>query len=155
MFINPKKILWPTDFSPLSFKALAYANGLREVFDSRLHVVNVAAMPVNPVISAEIRHPSSGIEVTDRLLESARRELEKLKQSFKNDQTITFIALIGIPWYEICQYAKENDIELIIVATHGSTGLKHVLMGSVAERIVQHAACPVLVVKSVERDFTG
>jgi nucleotide-binding universal stress UspA family protein len=61
--------------------------------------------------------------------------------------------LFGNPWSVICQYAKDAQIDLLVVSTHGRTGLRHVLIGSTAERIVQHAPCPVLVVKNPEKDF--
>jgi len=62
-------------------------------------------------------------------------------------------AILGTSWTTICGYAERAEIDLIVVATHGRTGLRHVLIGSTAERIVQHAPCPVLVVKSPAKDF--
>jgi nucleotide-binding universal stress UspA family protein len=59
----------------------------------------------------------------------------------------------GVPWQEIVAAARENDTDLIILATHGRTGLNRVLLGSVTERVVRHATCPVLVVRDQERDF--
>jgi nucleotide-binding universal stress UspA family protein len=61
--------------------------------------------------------------------------------------------VVGTPWYEICRYARDAEIDLIVIATHGATGLRHLLMGSTAERVVQHATAPVLAVKSIEREF--
>ena len=60
----------------------------------------------------------------------------------------------GAPWKEIVETAKERAMDLIILATHGHTGLKHTLLGSVAERVVRHAPCPVLVVREQEHEFT-
>ena len=59
----------------------------------------------------------------------------------------------GRPFVEIIRYARENEIDLIVISTHGRTGLKHALFGSVAEKVVRKAPCPVLVVKRQERDF--
>jgi nucleotide-binding universal stress UspA family protein len=61
--------------------------------------------------------------------------------------------LFGNPWSAVCEYADAHEIELIVVTTHGRTGLSHIVIGSTAERIVQHASCPVLAVKATERDF--
>ncbi|MBP6672610.1 MAG: universal stress protein, partial [Bacteroidetes bacterium] len=59
----------------------------------------------------------------------------------------------GIPFVEITQFAKEHDVDIIIVATHGMTGVEHILFGSTAEKIIRKAPCPVLVVRSEEHDF--
>ncbi|MBI5863595.1 MAG: universal stress protein [Planctomycetes bacterium] len=60
---------------------------------------------------------------------------------------------VGNPWPMICEYARLSEIDLIVVTTHGRTGLGHAIIGSTAERIVQHAPCPVLVVKADGRGF--
>lgn len=70
-----------------------------------------------------------------------------------NIRDIRTEVILGDSWHEICRYVKKHKIDLVIMATHGLTGLKHVLMGSTAERVVQHADCPVLTVKSFEREF--
>lgn len=150
MIVNPKKILWPTDFSPLSLKAAEHVKGLREVFDAELHVIHV----VEPLLTTSmIEVPFAGGVTTTvspaELVEAASSQLKRLcGQVFHGVNGVTCSALVGVPWDEICGYASRAGIELIVVATHGRTGLKHVLLGSIAERIVQHAVCPVLVVKS-------
>ena len=154
MIINPKRILWPTDFSPLSLKAAEYVNGFRNIFEADVHVIHVC----QPVASTAVAVPFSGgipVDVPQaELLGSANAHLKRLcNEVFHGDKRVTFEALTGNPWLEVCNYAERSNVDLIIVATHGLTGLKHVLLGSVAERIVQHASCPVLVVKSVERGF--
>lgn len=156
MIINPKRILWPTDFSPLSLKAADYVNGFRDVFDADLHVIHVCQPLASPTVDVPL---AGGIAVgvsQPELLEAANAHLKRLcDEVFPGDTRVTRQALAGNPWHEVCAYADRAGVDLIVVATHGRTGLKHVLMGSVAERIVQHARCPVLVVKSVERDFTA
>jgi nucleotide-binding universal stress UspA family protein len=88
-------------------------------------------------------------------METVSAHLDQLvDEAFPDDRKVSTHILTGRAWFEICKYAKESGADLIIIATHGWTGLRHILMGSVAERVVQHAFCPVLVVKSVERDFT-
>jgi nucleotide-binding universal stress UspA family protein len=59
----------------------------------------------------------------------------------------------GVPWEEVVTAARESNTDLIILSTHGRTGLSHALLGSVAERVMRHAPCPVLVVRERERDF--
>jgi nucleotide-binding universal stress UspA family protein len=156
MIINPKRILWPTDFSPLSLKAADYANGFRDIFDAELHVIHVCQPLVNPSLNIPV---TSGVDLgvtAADLVGAANAQLKRLcGEQFRGDKGVKYEALVGNAWQEVCAYANRAGVDLIIVATHGRTGLKHVLLGSVAERIVQHASCPVLVVKSVERDFTA
>jgi universal stress protein A len=152
--LKPKRILWPTEFSTLSMKAGRYARGFREAFGAELHILHVCAPLVIPGATAD--QPLGGeLAVYGAEASPATHEaLQRLvAEMFNGDSTIVCEALVGTPWYEICEYAKRAAIDLIIVATHGLTGLRHVLIGSTAERIVQHAQCPVLTIKSLERDF--
>ena len=151
MIVPPKKILWPTDFSDLSIEALDYVRSLREAFGSELHVVHVS----EPLIIPPPGFPSLSEETLNlahtKVLESAAMQLRRVVDKLsKGDPSVKSVILSGNPWVEICKYAKGFDIDLIVIATHGLTGLKHIVIGSVAERVVQHAACPVLVVKSIE-----
>jgi nucleotide-binding universal stress UspA family protein len=155
MVISPKRILWATDFSDLSLTAGKYARGFCEVFGAELHVLHVCTPLVSPDVAVAF---PTGIELSvsdDEVLKSAQAHLKRLIADQLTDLPGVQVATrIGNPWSEVCRYADENGIDLIIVATHGSTGLRHVLIGSTAERVVQHARCPVLTVKSNERDFT-
>ena len=144
MIINPKRILWPTDFSPLSLKAADYAKAFCETFDAELHVIHVREPLASPTVD---------VPLADGVINTQLRRL--CDEVFHGDKRVRFEARSGTPWFEVCAYADRAEADLIIVASHGRSGLKHVLLGSVAERIVQHASCPVLVVKNVERDFTA
>jgi nucleotide-binding universal stress UspA family protein len=88
------------------------------------------------------------------MVTAARGHLERLVGELFPGEVVQQEVLVGNPWDETCVYARRHGVDLIVVATHGRTGLKHVLLGSVAERIVQHAPCPVLVVKSFDRMLT-
>lgn len=92
---------------------------------------------------------------TTDVVTPAKKRLDKLlKSQFGRDAAKIKIAVkSGNAWVDICQHAQKNAIDLIVMATHGQTGLSHLLMGSTAERVVQHAPCPVMTVKSFERDF--
>jgi nucleotide-binding universal stress UspA family protein len=155
MVLRPKRILWPTDFSPESRKASDYVRSFGEVFGSDIHIVHVS----DPEIVPPPGFPSLPKELRDqahaKTMETVSAHLDQLvDEAFPDDRKVSTHILTGRAWFEICKYAKESGADLIIIATHGWTGLRHILMGSVAERVVQHAFCPVLVVKSVERDFT-
>lgn len=144
-----KNILWPTDFSPLSLAAADTARTLARECDARLHVLYVA-----PLLVAD---RTIAVETGGDLMVATRdtREFELKLQRLVSDYLSGVSAIeptvrVGVAWNEICNYAKIASIDLIVIATHGQTGLKHVLLGSVSERVVQHAHCSVLVVKNPE-----
>lgn len=149
MSFHPRRILWPTDFSPLSLQAADSVKGFRELFQADLHVVHVCQPLTGPTIDVTL---TAGVTlgITQKeLLDIARAQLEGLRGDlFDGDRSVRFETLCGHAWQEVCGYAERAGVDLIVVGTHGRTGLTHVLMGSVAERIVQHAKCAVLVVKS-------
>jgi len=154
MIVSPKRILWPTDFSALSLQGARYARGFREIFGAELHVIHVIPPPLAPGISITLPTEVPVAYTDTQLLETCRARLEEvIVGEFGSGAGIVRDAFFGHPWSAICKYAGQAGIDLVIVATHGRTGLRHVLIGSTAERIVQHAPCPVLVVKSPEKDF--
>ena len=154
MLAKPKRILWPTDFSAHSLRGGRYASGLCTLFDAELHIVHTIPPPLTPdaslVVPADIPVACSEAE----LFEASKRSLAELVRKHIADQprVVTHVSF-GNPWPTICKYAKDKEIQLIVVTTHGRTGLGHALIGSTAERIVQHAPCPVLVVKEKECGF--
>jgi nucleotide-binding universal stress UspA family protein len=154
MVLSPKRILWPTDFSPLSLQGARYARGFRDHFGSELHVVHVIAPPLTPDLAVALPTEVPVTYSEPELVEACRARLaELIADQFGGTGGVVTDVFFGHPWSAICKYAEQSEIELIVVATHGRTGLRHVLIGSTAERIVQHAPCPVLVVKSPETDF--
>ena len=85
---------------------------------------------------------------------AALRSLQNLvERHLENAASVVTDVRFGNPWPVICDYAKQTQVELIVVSTHGRTGLGHAIIGSTAERIVQHSPCPVLTVKAHERGF--
>jgi len=154
VFIHPKKILWPTDFSPLSTKGAEYAEAFRASFGAQLHVIYVC--PVLAWADSTLPLMTGGDMLVSQvdLVTPAKAQLAKfVAERFHHAETIATHVVVGTPWYEICRYARDKQIDLIVIATHGTSGLRHLMMGSTAERVVQHAAAPVLAVKSVEREF--
>jgi nucleotide-binding universal stress UspA family protein len=152
--IQPKRILWPTDFSELSAKSGTYARAFAQVFQAELHVIHVCpplhesmvTVPLSPAVTVGMTQQDILRAAEARLRDLAAREL-------RGYATIAFATRLGVPWQEICRYAESEQIDLIILSTHGYTGIQHLLIGSVAERVVQHAPCPVLTVKTNNRDF--
>ncbi|SRR6266511_1563492 len=145
------KILVPIDFSICSKKALQYAVPFAKQFGATItlvHVVHVSYVG-GPEFGA-LDFPLSEID----LRKSAEQQLAELAATEIQPQTAAAtLVRIGQEVVEIVGAAKELESDLIIISTHGRTGLKHVFMGSVAENVVRLAPCPVLVVREHEHEF--
>jgi nucleotide-binding universal stress UspA family protein len=154
MVVNPQRVLWPTDFSELSLRGGRYARGFCEHFGAELHIIHVVPPPLSPDVSLVVPAEVPVAVSEPELVQASQKALDALvKENFASYERVVTKVFFGNPWPSVCSYAKDNDIDLIIVTTHGRTGLGHVLIGSTAERIVQHAPCPVLTVKHREKDF--
>ena len=149
-----KNILVATDFSEPSGVALAYGRDLARNYDARLHVLHV-------VEDVMLRNTPEvgfiGVDLQRDAEDLARRELDKLireddRRELNAIGTVTCAANAAAA---IVDYAKTHSIDLIVTGTHGRGTVKHFLMGSVAERVVRTAPCPVLTVREHERDFIG
>lgn len=154
MRIRPRRILWPTDLSDNSLKAAQYAQAFREAFSAKLFVLNVASIivPANPSVLL-MAGGDAMVTTTDTVSYATDAVKDLVRRRFKNPDEISVQILTGSAWSEICRYAKEKQIDLIVMATHGRTGLSRLFIGSTAERVVQHAPCPVLTVKNFEHEF--
>jgi glycine betaine transporter len=143
------KILVPTDFSIHADEALDTAIDLAGRYGASITIVHA----FEPVIYA---FPESSGIYTSLQLEDAigdiDKELEKRKQSAlaKGAKTVSVAQLSGFPPGEITDYAKSGGYDLIVMGTHGRRGFSRVLMGSVAERVLRTASCPVLSVRRFE-----
>lgn len=140
------RILWPTDFSPGAKAALPHALNLAAGAGAELvvlHALSVAPMYSVPELSAGVWD-----EWDKQARAEAVRQLEKLAPQLKKAKIRTKTLLVrGVPFEQILRAAKRLKCDLIVLATHGRTGLRHVLMGSVAENVVRRASCPVLTVR--------
>lgn len=145
-------VLISIDFSPPSLEAIEFALPLLKRSGADLHLVHVfepdyalAAMTAMPLIIPEL-------EVGRRV----RRHLKNVAKKYSVDLRGENIhALRGRPFEEICRFARQAKVDLIVTSTRGHTGLKHLLLGSTAERVVRYSPCPVLVVRGVERMKRG
>jgi nucleotide-binding universal stress UspA family protein len=151
--IELKRILLPTDFSENSQQATIYACALAEQFGSELHVLHVVQDIVAMVPEPGLACPAGG-DYLREADESARAALAIIPDaSWSAGRTIVRATRQGPPFVEIIRYAKDQAIDLIVLGTHGRGGLAHVLMGSVAERVVRKAPCPVLTVRPRGHQF--
>ena len=145
-------ILVPTDFSPESLKALDYALSLLKHFDGTLHLVHVHDVDYAYAATSIL---ATAPLITEGEVESfCRAELQKLASA--NAAGVsgpTLHCRTGRAFDEISKLAREIKADLLVISTHGHTGLKHFVLGSTTERVVRYSPCPVLVVRERERDF--
>jgi nucleotide-binding universal stress UspA family protein len=149
-----KKILVATDFSEPSEAALAYGRELAQSFGSRLLVAHVVENVLTAAVGAD------GFVFSDPGLQqdtdaTARKRVESLLSD--EDRAVLGASAVVIvsntPAYAIGDYARAANVDLIVMGTHGRGAVAHLLMGSVAERVVRLAPCPVLTVRHPEREF--
>jgi universal stress protein A len=152
MTIRLHKILLPTDFSYYSAAATKYACELATKFDAELHLLHtlethLASTPTFGMGLALSKHISESKDAAEKSLAGI------LDPKWSEGRTVIHAVVEGSPKVEIIQYARKLNIDLIVLATHGRTGLIHVLMGSVAESVVRTAPCPVLTVRPKGHQF--
>jgi len=141
-----QRILWPTDFSEPSYAALETANELALHFSARLDLLHVVSpIPVVPGSAAP-----SGFHIPTVLREmeeEAGKILDSLlKEKVSEEIQSRAIVVVGSPAVEIVRIAEENKSDVIVIATHGLTGWRKLVFGSVAERVVRTASCWVLTI---------
>jgi universal stress protein A len=149
MQIKLQNICVAVDFSDTSAAALTYAKALADAFGAELHLLHVLVnwvpdgdFPVSPQFYV-------GLE------ESARKQLDALLSAEERTKYQAKLALVSglSEFVEIVRYARDNKIDLLVLGTHGRGAIAHMLMGSVAEKVVRKAPCPVLTVRHPEHEF--
>ena len=151
--IDLHRILVPTDFSKFSHNALKYAAAFAEKFGAELYLLHVVqdlgvfipdAVTAVPPLAPPVEQLSAAVRTAlDRVIHE--NHLERF--------TVHAEVREGTPFYVIIQFAREKNVDLIVMGTHGRTGLVHVLMGSVTEKVVRKSPCPVLTVRHPEHEF--
>ncbi|MFN0250053.1 MAG: universal stress protein [Kofleriaceae bacterium] len=140
-----KKILCPVDFSDGSRLSVEMAARMAKEADAELVIANVLGMPVYYMVEP-IAYPASFVTDLVVAAEEGLAQWKKEAQALGATRVGTEL-LRGDATHEIAELAKRGAFDLIVIGTHGRTGLKHVFLGSVAEKVVRHAPCPVLVVR--------
>ena len=140
--MNIKNILCPVDFSDYSNAALAYATSLAKDSEAKLHIVFVYEEPYAYTDGLGGFVPPADLEEEQQTLRTVKPTIEGVPycQEF----------IVGTPTDSLLSYAKDNDIDLIVMGTHGRTGLMRLLMGSIAEAVVRRAPCPVVTIRQPE-----
>jgi universal stress protein A len=149
MQIQLQTICVPLDFSDTSAAALSYAKALADAFHAKLHLLHVLVnwfpdgdFPVNPQVYVELE-------------KSARKQLDNQLTNQESQKYQAHLELVSgtSEFVEIVRYARDRKIDLIVMGTHGRGPIAHMLMGSVAEKVVRKAPCPVLTVRHPEHEF--
>lgn len=154
--IQLKKILVPTDLSPLSQCAVAHGCELAKQFGAEVHLLTVTSYPFSEF--AQECQADYGRSIDDceaEFFAAAEKQLAQVDVAPLEESRVIRVAQKGFPVAEIQRYAQANHVDLLVLGTHGHTGLKHVFMGSIAETVVRTAPCPVLTVRDPEHQFVS
>ena len=141
----PKNILAPTDLSDVSNSAVAYAGKLAVATGARLHLHHIVADALGG--KTVFQTPHLGHALDDAEKESQAKLEELLDKDQRAELSLTSYVGFGPPANQITEYAAKNAIDLIVMGTHGRSGIEKMWLGSVTEKVLRHASCPVLVVR--------
>ncbi|MGA1868362.1 MAG: universal stress protein [bacterium] len=145
--LSIKKILIPVDGSGFSLEALRYASSFASEFNITVYLMTVIERQ-NGMYDVYAEQ-NFLIERESDILDRINKRLEETEKTAKEmgiQHTVT-VAECGIPYQKITEYATKNNIDLIVMGTHGRSGIAHFLIGSVTEKVIRTAPCPVLVVR--------
>jgi nucleotide-binding universal stress UspA family protein len=147
-----KNIVVPTDFSELSLSAFNYAKDLAETMDAKIHLITVIDN-TPPMLSKHDKTVSESV-MMESVEQQAKKQMAELAEEINDDNDIDIIQVIrkGVDYEEIVKYSNESHADLIVLATHGRTGVLHTLLGSVAEKVIQYSKRPVLVIHPEEEE---
>lgn len=145
-----KNILLPTDFSNLSLSAAEYAKSLCTEHNANLHLLHVLEKtpPILTIRSLDLSQEKIIKTIEDDANKSMKKAVSKI--NLKNGLQLIPVIRKGIDFEEIISYSVENEIDLIVIATHGRTGILRTLLGSVAEKVIRFSKIPVLVITPTE-----
>ena len=150
MKIEIRTILCPLDFSENSEHALLYARAFAQAHDAKLLLLHVVELPMS-YLSPEVVLP---VDILERQKEACVQNLTAITEAVRRELPQTeWLLAEGNPFPRIVEMARTHGVDLIVMGTHGRTGLAHALLGSVAEKVVRKAPCPVLTVKHPEHEF--
>lgn len=145
-----KRILFPTDFAEGAMNALPYAVDMARHYGAKLYMIHVI-YDLIAVSGLHIPHVSVD-EIYKEMATAAKKKLEEFGEIERRDvKNIEYAILRGVPYEEILKFVDKNNIDMIVIGTHGRKGLDRVLFGSTAERVVRNAPCPVLTVREPKK----
>ena len=151
--LSIKTVLVPTDFSDASEHALKYGKAMARAFGASLHLVHVMEDLLAHAWAAEV-YVASMPNLRDEVEKESQIRLSAMLTTEERTELKAHVALVaGNPFLEIIRYAKAHDIDLIVMGTHGRGPIAHMLLGSVAEKVVRKSPCPVLTVREAQHEF--
>ncbi len=145
-----KKILCPVDFSESCNFTVQYAESLAKLFDARLYLLHVVEHLHGDEHYMILQLTPQ--EIAEKMVKNAEMQLNNLAKKVAKERKVMIKVREGKAFVEIVKTASEENIDLIVMGSHGRTGLSHVLIGSVAERVVRKAQCHVLIVKDKDKN---
>lgn len=146
-----KNILCPIDYSVYSEMALKYAIEFAEKYQAKLCLIHVLDIRVYDINNPDLYDVNIVDEET--IAKLRERLLRCVTDDTRGKIAVEARIIQGVPFAEIIKISKEYKIDLIVIGTHGRTGISHAIMGSVAEKVVRKAPCPVLTIRHPEHDF--
>jgi len=155
MPVQLQKILLPTDFSETAHQAQQYAIALAERFHCDLHLLHVVPQVTIPLPEASTSWTLPDTNQRQQVEEAQFQLLKMISPKWAEEHHSVQVTKVGYPVEEIVKYAKDEEIDLIVIGTHGHTGFARLLLGSTAEKIVRLATCPVLTVHPQGHQFVS
>ena len=146
-----EKILCPVDFSEFTDEILAYAVNIAKRFDSELHLIHVIPNLNYFTPYESFLTPENLVAIERNIEGEVGRDFDKITR--KLDLPFKRIVKTGVTFVEIIDYIKDQGIGLVVMGTHGRSGIEHILIGSVAEKVVRKSPCPVLTVRPKDKAF--
>jgi nucleotide-binding universal stress UspA family protein len=137
-----KKILCPVDFSEFTDETVAYAVGISSRFESELHLIHVIPNLNYFTPYESFLTPENLVAMERNIEEGVGKDFDKITK--KLDFPFKRVIKTGVTFVEIIDYIKDQGIDLVVMGTHGRSGIEHILIGSVAEKVVRKSPCPVL-----------
>jgi nucleotide-binding universal stress UspA family protein len=145
------KILCPVDFSEFTDQILDYAVTIAKRFDSELHLIHVIPNLNYFTPYESFLTPENLVAIERNIKGEVEKDFDKITK--KIDLPFKRIIKTGVTFVEIIDYIKEHGVDLVVMGTHGRSGIEHILIGSVAEKVVRKSPCPVLTVRPKDKAF--
>jgi nucleotide-binding universal stress UspA family protein len=150
--IKFEKILVPVDFSEYSMQALKYSSEFAKAYNSEVFLLYVVEPIIYPpdLSIGQITLPALNFQIDEKAKEELHRAA---KESFAKETKVKIVVKLGKPYLEIIETARAESIDLIIISTHGHSGVEQILFGSTADKVVRKAPCPVLTLREPIKGF--
>jgi len=146
-----KKILCPVDFSEFTNDIIMFAVEIAKRFDAELHLLHVIPNLNYFTPYESFMTPENLVAIERSIEKEVEKDFEKIAK--KIDIPFKKVIKTGVAFVEIIDYIKEESISLVVMGTHGRSGIEHILIGSVAEKVVRKSPCPVLTIRPKGKTF--